>query len=110
LLANHHTPLALNLTRDSARELLPLPLHHAYAFTAGLLAPLALGIPLVLLASLTGPEIVRALREEQVSIVIAEPRFYEAPVAAIEARIRHDRAARWREHASRYGGRNIGTR
>ena len=88
LLANHHTLLGLNLTHEGDRGLLPLPLHHVYAFTAGLLAPLALGVPLVLPASLTGPEIARALREERVSVLIAVPRFYEALVAAIETRVR----------------------
>jgi long-chain acyl-CoA synthetase len=88
LVANHHTLTSLNLTREGDRALLPLPLHHVYAFTAGMLALLALGLPLVLPASLTGPEIVRALREEHVSILIAVPRFYEALAAAIETRVR----------------------
>lgn len=88
LVANHHTLISLHLTRDGDRVLLPLPFHHVYAFTAGLFAPLALGLPIVQPASLTGPEVVRALREECVSVIVAVPRFYEAVVAAIETRIR----------------------
>lgn len=88
LVANHQTLLSLDLARRGDRLLLPLPLHHVYAFTAGFLAPLALGVTIVFPAALTGPEIVRALRDEQISVLIAAPRFYEALLAAIETRIR----------------------
>jgi long-chain acyl-CoA synthetase len=87
LAANHDAMLALHMVDHNDRMLSPLPLHHVYAFTAGMLAPLALGVPLVLPASLTGPEIVRALREEKVTTIISVPRFYEALVTAIETRV-----------------------
>lgn len=89
LVANHQTLLSLDLARRGDRLLLPLPLHHVYAFTAGFFLPLTLGVTIVFPAALTGPEIVRALREEQITALIAVPRFYEALLAAIETRIRH---------------------
>ncbi|MGE0826653.1 MAG: AMP-binding protein [Candidatus Binatia bacterium] len=88
LVANHSTILALDLVSRDDRLLLPLPLHHVYAFTAGMLAPLGLGVPVVLPASLTGPEIVRALKQERATLILAVPRFYEALLSAMETRMR----------------------
>src|SRR5262245_44933364 len=45
------------------RVLLPLPLHHVYPFTIGVLTTLALGLPIILPHNLTGPQLIRALRE-----------------------------------------------
>ena len=88
LLANHQSILSLDLARRGDRLLVPLPLHHVYAFTGGFVAPLALGVTIVFPAALTGSELVRALRDEHVTAVIAVPRFYEALLAAIETRVR----------------------
>jgi long-chain acyl-CoA synthetase len=77
---------AANLVNDRERVLLPLPLHHVYSFVVGMLAPLALGLTLVLPQSLTGPQIIRALREGQVTFVMGVPRLYSALYSGIEAR------------------------
>lgn len=68
------------------RVLLPLPLHHVYPFVIGMLSPLALGLPIVLSQALTGPQIVRAIREGQATIVIGVPRLYRALIVGIESR------------------------
>jgi long-chain acyl-CoA synthetase len=68
--------------------LLPLPFHHVYPFMIGLMAVLASGATLVTPAGLTGPEIVRALREGEVTTIVGVPRFYEALVSGLEARVR----------------------
>ena len=73
--------------RETDRVLLPLPLHHVYPFVIGLLAPLALGIPVVFPEALTGPQVLRAIREGAVSVVIGVPRLYTALVSGLEARI-----------------------
>jgi long-chain acyl-CoA synthetase len=70
------------------RVLLPLPFHHVYPFMIGLMAVLASGATLVLPAGLTGPQIVRALREGEVTTIVGVPRFYEALVSGLEARVR----------------------
>lgn len=67
--------------------LLPLPLHHVYPFVVAVLLPLALGMPIVLPSSLTGPDLVRALSEGEVSVVIGVPRLYEALLDGIAARV-----------------------
>lgn len=80
--------LELNLIQDTDRVLLPLPLHHVYPFTVGMLAPLARGVPLVLPYLLTGPQLQRALHEGRATAIIGVPRLYDAFYAAIENKIR----------------------
>ncbi len=69
------------------RMLQPLPLHHVYPLVIGTLAPLSLGIPLVIPASLTGPDIIRAIREHGVTIILGVPRLYGALLDGVDARI-----------------------
>lgn len=88
LTANLQAFLDLHLMKDTDCFLLPLPLHHVYPFTVGMLAPLAAGVTLIFPRSLTGPQIVRALQAAQVTVIIGVPRFYAALYAAIEARVR----------------------
>jgi long-chain acyl-CoA synthetase len=88
LTANLQALLDLGLIHASDRLLLPLPLHHVYPFTVGMLAPLAVGVSIVLPASLTGPQLLRALQAGQVTGIVGVPRFYEALHAAIETRVR----------------------
>lgn len=78
LAAQIETLLQAELVTQDDRLLLPLPLHHVYPFVVGTLTPLALGLPIVLPWSLTGPQIVRALNEEAVTIVLGVPRLYRA--------------------------------
>jgi long-chain acyl-CoA synthetase len=72
------TLLAAELVSPGDRVLLPLPIHHVYPFVIGMLVPLAIGLPLVLPRSLTGPEVVRALQEGKVTLVVGVPRLYAA--------------------------------
>lgn len=69
------------------RVLLPLPLHHAYPFTVGMLGALASGATLVLPAGMTGPEILHAARAAHASAIIGVPGLYGAMLNGIEARI-----------------------
>src|SRR5207244_4306527 len=58
-----------------------------YPFVLGMLGPLSLGLPIVLPQALTGPEIVRALQEGDVTAIIGVPRFYRALYEGIETRL-----------------------
>src|SRR5215217_718440 len=78
--------LEAEVVTEDDRMLVPLPLHHAYPFVMGMLAPLALGLTIVLPHSLTGPQIVRALKEGDVSVIVGVPRLYSALYAGIEER------------------------
>lgn len=75
------------VVRGDDRVLLPLPLHHVYPFAIGMLTPLALGLPIVLPRSLTGPQLARAMREGEVSVVVGVPRLYEALYSGLRERM-----------------------
>jgi len=78
------TLIEAELVTEEDRVLLPLPLHHVYPFVMGMLAPLMLGLAIVLPNSLTGPQIVRALNEGEVTLIVGVPRLYSALYAGIE--------------------------
>ncbi|MGB8274202.1 MAG: AMP-binding protein, partial [Alphaproteobacteria bacterium] len=87
-LANLEAVLAHDLAGPSDRVFLPLPLHHAYAFTVGLLAAFGTGAALVLPAGLSGPQMTAALKGGRASILIGVPRLYTALIAGIMARVK----------------------
>jgi long-chain acyl-CoA synthetase len=74
-----------NFVIEHDRALLPLPGHHVYPLIVGILTPLFLGTPIVLPLSPTGPQIQRALREGEATIVVGVPRLYEAFLTGIES-------------------------
>jgi long-chain acyl-CoA synthetase len=71
--------------QDSA--LAPLPFYHVYPF-ATMLIPLALASYLVLPAGMTGPQLVRAIKEGRPTVLIGVPRLYRALYTGIEANAR----------------------
>jgi Long-chain acyl-CoA synthetases (AMP-forming) len=75
----------LNLLRPEDRVLLPLPLFHVYPLNIGLLAPLAMGLTIVLPHSLTGPQILRSINEGATSVIVAVPRLLRSLCQSIEA-------------------------
>jgi len=79
---------ALAVVGPADRALLPLPLHHAYPFVVGMLSTLTIGTVIVLPAGSTGPSLMRALHEGDVTTIIGVPRLYEALVTAIDARVK----------------------
>jgi long-chain acyl-CoA synthetase len=81
------TLLSADLVSEKDSVLLPLPLHHVYPFVMGMLTPLAAGLPIVLPQSLTGPQLVRALREGEATLIVGVPRLYGALYSGIEARV-----------------------
>src|SRR5262249_22426359 len=79
--------LRLAVVGPEDRALLPLPLHHAYPFIVGMLTTLTIGTAIVLPGGTTGPLLIRAMREGEVTTIIGVPRLYDALVAAIETRV-----------------------
>src|SRR5215207_734493 len=51
-----------------------------------MLTPLAAGLPIVIPQSLAGPQIVRALREGEVSLIVGVPQLYDALYSSIVQR------------------------
>ena len=78
--------LGANVVSEEDRMLVPLPLHHVYPFVMGILAPLTLGLTIVLPHSLTGPQLVRALKEGEVSVITGVPRLYTALYSGISSK------------------------
>ncbi len=71
------------LIKSDDRLLLPLPLHHVYPFVIGMLAPLQLGLAIIIPSALTGPQLARAISESKSSIVLGVPRLHRALVDGI---------------------------
>jgi long-chain acyl-CoA synthetase len=78
LLTNVRALAATGLVGRSDRVLLPLPLHHAYPLTIGMLTPLALGCGIVLPAGISGPELVASMRRGAATALLGVPRLYTA--------------------------------
>ena len=74
------------LVGSEEHVLVPLPLHHAYPLTVGLLGTLASGAAVVFPAGFSGPQIVKALRVARAAAVIGVPGLYAALLASIEGR------------------------
>ena len=81
------TAAKVQLITGEDRVLLPLPLHHVYPFVIGMLAPLALGLPVILPFSLSGQQLLRALRDGEATAIVGVPRLYSALYSGIEARV-----------------------
>lgn len=81
-----NTIIKARLVTEKDRVLLPLPLHHVYPFVIGTLVPLYLGLAIVIPQALTGPQILRAIQQGEVTTVIGVPRLYRALYSGIEAR------------------------
>jgi long-chain acyl-CoA synthetase len=82
------TTAKVQLITGDDRVLLPLPLHHVYPFVIGMLAPLDLGLPLILPFSLSGQQLLRALQEGKVTAIVGVPRLYSALYSGIETRVK----------------------
>src|SRR5215211_2250709 len=91
--------LGASVVIEDDRMLAPLPLHHVYPFVMGMLAPLTLGLTIVLPHSLIGPQMVRALKEGEVSVIAGVPRLYSALYSGI---------ARQAESGGRFAGALFG--
>lgn len=70
--------LEARLIGSRDRVLLPLPLHHTYALTVGMLTPLATGAMVILPAGISGPELAAAAVEGRATTLLAVPRLCEA--------------------------------
>ncbi len=93
LAANINALLHERLAGPDDRALLPLPLHHAYPLTVGLLTGLAAGAAVVLPSGISGPEISHALADCRCTIMVGVPRLYEAMLSGIESRVNGRSAA-----------------
>ena len=87
LIANMEAVLEQGLVSKSDRLLLPLPLHHVFPFSVGLLMAMTAGVPVVLPQALTGPALARAIRDGEVTVILGIPRLYGALFGAVQRRV-----------------------
>jgi len=92
-IADLESLLAARIVAAGDHMLLPLPMHHAYPFTVGMLGGLASGATLVFPAGLTGPQILHAVRAGHTAIIIGVPGLYGVLLNGIVARIARRGAA-----------------
>jgi long-chain acyl-CoA synthetase len=88
LAANVSALVGAKLVDAADVVLVPLPFHHVYPFTVGLLTVLATGARIVLPAGISGPEITRAASESRATALIAVPRLCAAIWDGIERGVR----------------------
>jgi len=62
-----------------------LPLHHTYPTTCTFLAPLSLGIPVIITEKIVGKVVIDDIRDGGVTYLIAVPLLFDKVMAAIEA-------------------------
>ena len=87
LLSNIEALLAEGLVGAGDRVLLPLPLHHIYPLTVGLLTPFASGTAVILAENVSGPQLVSVLTSSGATILVGVPRLYAALASNIGARL-----------------------
>lgn len=87
LASNIEALCAEGMADGTDRVLVPLPFHHVYPFTVGILVPLSLGATIIVPFSLVGPQIVRALHDGEASIMLGVPRLFEAIWTALAGRV-----------------------
>lgn len=73
-----------------------LPLYHVYAFESTFMAPLLTGSSIVFQASLKGPDIIRTLGENKITIFPAAPQMWELFFDALIAKIKAQSMAKYR--------------
>jgi long-chain acyl-CoA synthetase len=88
LVSNVNELQAAKLIGEADRVLLPLPLHHTYPFTVGLLNSLATGATLVLPEGISGPEILEACAKGRPTALLAVPRLCTAIWDSVSAGVR----------------------
>jgi long-chain acyl-CoA synthetase len=62
-----------------------LPLHHTYPTMASFMAPISIGIPVVIAEKIVGKVVVDDIRDGGVTFLIAVPLLYDKVMAAIDA-------------------------
>jgi long-chain acyl-CoA synthetase len=93
LLANAAALRAADLIDANDRVLNPLPLHHTYPLTVGVLTVLGAGAAVIVPGGMSGPELARAATEGRATALLAVPRLCEALWASIEAGVQSRGAA-----------------
>jgi len=90
-LANGQSIVEFGLAGPGDNLLAILPLHHTYAFTITLLLPLLLGARITYVQTLKGPELLRAMQETGVTILVGVPQLFAMLHRALFDEVRRQR-------------------
>ncbi len=91
----------VKIYKKEDRVLLLLPLHHAFPLLGSMIIPLYQGATIVFAPSLAPADVIGAIVDNQVSIIIAVPRFYEMIRKGIMDKINKSGVARLLMNISR---------
>ncbi|HXW68172.1 MAG TPA: AMP-binding protein, partial [Dissulfurispiraceae bacterium] len=80
--------LAVDLVTHSDNVLAVLPLHHTYPFMCTFLVPLILGATITFGPGLKAPELLAAIKENGVTVLVGVPRLFDMLSNGILSRIR----------------------
>lgn len=84
LLSNAKAVIAEQWTSDEDVFICVLPLHHSYAFTGTFMTPILSGCTVTYQPVLKGPEILTAIRETGVTIMLGVPQLFNGFAQAIQ--------------------------
>ena len=84
IIANASSAITILDPKDTDVFMDVLPLHHTYPTTCSFIAPLAVGIPVVIAEKIVGKVVVDDIRDGGVTFLIAVPLLYDKVKAAIE--------------------------
>lgn len=93
ILSNIKAIEKLRIATERDITLALLPFHHSYPLMTTLLVPLHIGATVVFLEKLSSEEIIKALREHKVTILVGVPRLYQLLEKRINERISSSRLA-----------------
>ena len=89
IIFNVHAAAALQTFTPADRFLALLPVSHAMGLLGNVLLPMYCGAAAVTPRRLTGAEILAALREEKISVVIAVPKLFRNVMLGLERKFQH---------------------
>jgi long-chain acyl-CoA synthetase len=87
LLSNADSLIRPGVVSHNDHVLCILPLHHSYPFMVCFLVPILVGGRVTFLNSLKGPDIVKTIREEGVTVLVGVPQLYSLMRKGIMGRI-----------------------
>jgi long-chain acyl-CoA synthetase len=85
IIANASAAIRILEPRSTDVFLAVLPLHHTYPTTCTFIAPIAVGIPVVIAEKIVGKVVIDDVRDAGVTFLIAVPLLFDKVMAAIEA-------------------------
>jgi long-chain acyl-CoA synthetase len=88
IFSNLQAILKLNLVTIDDTLLALLPFHHCYSLTTSVLLPLVVGGSATLCLSLRGPDMIAAMRDTNITVVLGVPKLFEGLDRAILDKVR----------------------